>query len=248
MCRLASFFFKPDPDNLEILVSKLDSHSKTEKALSLNKNLWREGHYLPDGEIECRVLDEDKMTMEECNNIVKTRFPSFVDFWNWALKESGNDAVFDGDLDLSNLTEIPDGFELPKEIGGYLDLWNLESLPDGFKLPKEIGRWLDLRSLESLPDGFKMPKKIGGWLDLSNLKSIPDGFELPKKIGGSLNLSNLQSIPDGFEMPEEIGGYLDLCSLESLPDGFEMPEVKDSIYISDNLRNEYNLNNPQKMI
>ena len=89
MCRMASFFFLPKEDDFQIKVAVLDSHSGTEEKLKLNKNVWREGHYLPDGTIECRVLPEDSMTMEECNNIVKGRYGSFVQFFNWAVKECG---------------------------------------------------------------------------------------------------------------------------------------------------------------
>ena len=76
MCRMASFFHNPATG--EIKIYKLDSHSETEQALKLDLKIWREGHYLPTGEVECRiVVPEDRVTMNECNERLLSRFPTF---------------------------------------------------------------------------------------------------------------------------------------------------------------------------
>ena len=69
MCQFISFFHRPD--NGDIVVNDLSSHSNTESKLKLNLNLWREGHYLPDGNIKCRVSNDDKHNQSYCNNKLK---------------------------------------------------------------------------------------------------------------------------------------------------------------------------------
>ena len=78
MCQFISFFHRPD--NGDIGVYDVTSHGKTEEHLKLNKNLWREGHWLPGGELICRVLPEDKTTAEECADRMLNRFKKFDDF------------------------------------------------------------------------------------------------------------------------------------------------------------------------
>ena len=139
-------------------------------------------------------------------------------------------AYWGGDLDLSSLTSLPDGFA--PIVGGDLDLRSLTSLPDGFA--PSVGGYLvwghSLRcrmvsrllwavlciwgSLTSLPDGFA--PTVGGSLDLRSLTSLPDGFA--PTVGGYLDLRSLTSLPDGFA--PTVGGSLYLRSLTSLPDGF----------------------------
>ena len=60
MCEFISFFHRPD--NGDIAVSDLESHGNTEEKLGLNKKLWCEGHYLPDGKVVCRVNTDSKIT------------------------------------------------------------------------------------------------------------------------------------------------------------------------------------------
>jgi hypothetical protein len=55
-----------------------------------------------------------------------------------------------GDLYLSGLTSLPEGFT--PTVGGYLYLSGLTSLPEGFT--PTVGGDLDLRGLTSLPEGF----------------------------------------------------------------------------------------------
>ena len=60
MCRLISFLHRPD--NGDIAVYDLTSHSATQKKLNLSEPLWCEGHYLVNGEIVCRVMDKNRKT------------------------------------------------------------------------------------------------------------------------------------------------------------------------------------------
>ena len=144
----------------------ITSHGETEKELNLNVKLWHDGHYLPDGSVECRLPDDKKDISMEA--YVKERWPTFVEFYLWALAQHGQDKHYKGWLYLSSLTTIPDGFKLPDSIGGSLDLRSLTTIPDGFKLPDSIGGSLYLSSLTTIPDGFKLPDSIGGSLYLSD--------------------------------------------------------------------------------
>jgi hypothetical protein len=67
-----------------------------------------------------------------------------------------------GDLDLSSLTSIPEGFN--PTVGGDLYLSSLTSIPEGFN--PTVGGDLDLRSLTSIPEGFN--PTVGGDLDWKN--------------------------------------------------------------------------------
>ena len=98
----------------------ITSHGETEKELNLNVKLWHDGHYLPDGSVECRLPDDKKDISMEA--YVKERWPTFVEFYLWALAQHGQDKHYKGWLDLSSLTTIPDGFKLPDSIGGSLYL------------------------------------------------------------------------------------------------------------------------------
>jgi hypothetical protein len=164
MCRLASFFHLPATG--EVKVAVLDSHGDTEKQLNLDPKIWREGHYTPEGNIELRLTDEDRVDRTEYETAFHNRFPSFINFLNWAFKEIGD--KYGGWLNLSGLTSAKD-LVLPKEIGDSLYLNGLTSAKD-LVLPKEIGGWLYLNGLTSAKD-LVLPKEIGGWLNLSGLTS-----------------------------------------------------------------------------
>ena len=121
MCQFISFFHRPDTG--DIAVYDVTSHAKTEEHLSLNKNLWREGHWLPDGELVCRVLLEDKSTAEECADRMKDKYPAFIDFFEWIFDGTKKITASDPDItinlrgcDLSKLKTWPD------KIGGSLYL------------------------------------------------------------------------------------------------------------------------------
>ena len=81
MCKLIALFH--NPINGDIKVYDLQSHANTEKHLELNRAIWNEGHYLPDGEIELRLKDTDRITKQECEERFKQQFPTFISFFNW---------------------------------------------------------------------------------------------------------------------------------------------------------------------
>ena len=145
MCEFASFFHNPLTG--EIAVKDLDSHGNTEKKLNLDPKTWREGHYTPKEEITLRFTSEDRVDKTEYETAFKNRFPSFVSFFNWAIKEIGCSEKYGGSLNLNGLTSAKD-LVLPKTIGGSLDLSGLTSAKD-LVLPKTIGGSLDLRGLTS---------------------------------------------------------------------------------------------------
>lgn len=101
MCQMASFIFHPR--TLEVKTFDLTSHSETYDHFVLadtpGPDGWREGHYLQDGTIECRVLDVDRHSAAECCESVRKRWPTFVAFFNAHCPER-----VDGLLDLSELT------------------------------------------------------------------------------------------------------------------------------------------------
>ena len=113
MCKMASFWH--NPINGDISVYALCGHSETQQHLKLNEKVWREGHYTPSGEIECRVIDEDRTTMAECNERLRIKFPTFKSFLSWALAQSIGGSLYLSGCDLKGIT-------LPQSIGGYLDL------------------------------------------------------------------------------------------------------------------------------
>ena len=134
------------------------------------------------------------------------------------------DNEIEGNLNLSDLTSIPKGFN-PK-VDGALYLNSLTSIPEGFN-PKVDGS-LVLSGLTSIPEGFN--PKVGGSLGLNGLTSIPEGFN--PTVNGSLYLSSLTSIPKGFN--PKVGGYLYLVNWESNMTQEELkkrfPNVKGIIY------------------
>ena len=113
MCQFISFHH--NPLNGDIAVSDLNSHSNTEEKLKLNLNVWREGHYLPDGTIDLR-FDNDRVDKVEYELAFRNRFPRFVDFFTWALRETNQLDKFDGELHLDGLTTAK-GLVLPKTVG-----------------------------------------------------------------------------------------------------------------------------------
>ena len=154
MCRLASFLHNPVTG--DVFVRDINSHSETEKCAP--KGLWREGHYLPTGEVEARVAPEDHQTQAECTACVKDRWPRFVDFLGWCWTQPGvlDKGVFSGGLDLRRLTSAVD-LKLPTTVSGELDLRGLTSAV-GLKLPTTVSGWLDLRENVRSELGKREPK------------------------------------------------------------------------------------------
>ena len=189
MCQFISFFHNPATGRIKI--HDLMSHHETSKALKLDLDKWREGHYLKDGTIECRVVDTDKYDQDYCDERLRAKHPTFKDFLVWCLKQVGDN--YRGSLDLSHCdlkgVEIPDitgslnlsycnlkGVKIPENIGGSLDLshCNLK----GVKLPENIGGFLDLSHCNL--EGVKFPENIGGWLYLSYCDL--EGIEIPDHL------------------------------------------------------------------
>jgi len=146
MCQFISLFH--NITNGEVAVYDLNSHGNTEIKLNLNKNVWREGHYLPKGEFELRFNDEDRVDKVEYETAFKNRFPDLITFFNWAVEQDGVLKQLECDsLDLSSLTSLDPKVKLPTKISGYLDLSSLTSLDPKVKLPTKISGYLDLSSL-----------------------------------------------------------------------------------------------------
>ena len=225
MCRFASFKFKPAGHVAVRVAADLSSHRDIPGEDGARPNGWREGHYLPTGEIECRTLDVDRLTGGDCEEILRDRWPTFVDFFACALTTTKQAKMWPGCLDLSGLTSIPAGLKLPETVGGWLYLRGLTSIPAGLKLPETVGGWLALDGLTSIPAGLKLPETVGGGLYLSGLTSIPAGLKLPETVGGWLDLSGLTSIPAGLKLPETVGGWLALGGLRRIPAGLKLPET-----------------------
>ena len=158
MCRLASFFHNPSTG--DVVVGVLDHHQATVEKLNLDQKVWREGHYLPDGTIEARVQENDRLTMDECNERIRNRWPTFNAFLSWALREISKDGVYPSGLYLSGLTSAKD-LVLPKTVSGWLDLSGLTSAKD-LVLPKTVSGGLYLSGLTNAErESLKMPQNKG---------------------------------------------------------------------------------------
>ena len=156
MCRAFSFFYRPD--NGDIVVYDITSHSGTSDHLKLNLKLWREGHWIPQtDELECRTLTDDRTTSVECAERMRTRFASVWDFYAWAASQEviSSDNLDLRGCDLSKVKELT----FPESIGGWLDL-------SGCDLSK-VKAW---------------PKSIGGSLYLSGCDLSKVKVNIPKNI------------------------------------------------------------------
>ena len=115
---------------------------------------------------------------------------TFLKIYNITEQQFCGKTPINGDLDLSSLTSIPEGFN--PTVGGYLNLPSLKSIPEGFN--PTVGGYLDLYNLTSIPEGFN--PTVGGYLYLDSLKSIPEGFN--PTVGGSLYLRSLISFKSTY--------------------------------------------------
>ena len=177
MCRFISFWHNPNTGDIK--VSDLTSHSETAEALGLADKVWREGHYLPNGTVECRVLDTDRKTSKECEARLLSKWPTFIEFWEMCIEKGG---VVNRSLDLGGCTGLK---SLPKNltVKGSLGLrgcTGLKFLPENLK----VNGYLDLSGctgLKSLPKNLK----VNGYLDLSDcpaLKSLPENLNVNKSL------------------------------------------------------------------
>ena len=135
MCKLASYLWKKsEAMGVEIKIWDIVSHGNTQEHLKLTEKAgWYEGHYLPNGTIECRVLDG---VSQDASDEIKRRYPTFMDFLNWCFTQN-----VEGNLD----------------VGGFLDLGGCNLA--GIKLPESVGGDLDLRGCKNIPK--KLPTVKG---------------------------------------------------------------------------------------
>ena len=113
MCQFASFFFRCEP--WAVRVADLNSHGNTQEGLGLRDTPrpdgWREGHWLPAGELVCRVLEGDSLTAAEARNAMLAQWPTFVAFLMWAV---GQPEYVPNSLDLHGCDLK--GVTLPKNL------------------------------------------------------------------------------------------------------------------------------------
>ena len=153
MCQLASFFWKrTESEGTQVRVWNLTRHSETQKYLKLTERAgWYEGHYLPTGEIECRIPDGTDTIAEQD---IKDRWSDFYKFLNWALEQKlGRDLNLSG---CTGLTTLPTGLK----VGGYLSLFGctgLTTLPTDLK----VGGDLDISGCTGLRK-VVVPKGVKG--------------------------------------------------------------------------------------
>jgi hypothetical protein len=115
MCKFISFVFRPD--TMEVFFKNLEHHGETENALPKQaRKLFREGHYLQTGEVECRVQEEDRKSPAECRDEILARWPRFVDCLLYALKSTGQERVIGGSLDVRGCDLK--GVKLPEKGNG----------------------------------------------------------------------------------------------------------------------------------
>ncbi len=130
MCQFVSFFHNTNTGRIRVY--DLCGHSETSEALKLDLDVWREGHYLPDGTVECRVVDTDRKTSEECNERLLVKWPTFSDFLKMCLGVVGD--KYNGWLYLSGCDLK--GVKLPESISGWLYLSGCDL--KGVKLPEKF--------------------------------------------------------------------------------------------------------------
>lgn len=71
---------------------------------------------------------------------------------------------------------------MKEKIEGSLDLSSVTEIPEGFN--PTVGGWIFLNSVKEIPEGFN--PTVGGSLDLSSVTEIPEGFN--PTVGGNLYL------------------------------------------------------------
>ncbi len=88
MCRYISFFFNDSAKELpDVRVACLYSHGLTEIWLGLDPaGPYTEGHYLPNGEIECRLPDGTRSVRAE--DAIRAKWPTFKAFETWAWEQT----------------------------------------------------------------------------------------------------------------------------------------------------------------
>ncbi|MDR2869501.1 MAG: hypothetical protein LBV04_03540 [Deferribacteraceae bacterium] len=144
---------------------------------------------------------------------------------NLVLEQATGAIPIDGDLYLSRLRIIPDGFN--PIVGGSLHLDSVTELPKGFS--PIVGGSLYLPALEELPSNFA--PIVGGNLSLRGLKWIYNDFELV--VGNCLDLRGLASLDLYYEecFAPTVGGDLNLNGLKDIPYMGFRPYVDGNLYL-----------------
>ncbi|MCO4819825.1 MAG: hypothetical protein KC517_09385 [Bacteroidetes bacterium] len=136
--------------------------------MKLDLTKWREGHYLPDGTVECRVVVFDKYDKDFCAERLLIKYPSFEKFTEWVYRQ---------DITVKNLdvrgcdlkgVKFPEGVE--NLDVSFCDL-------KGVKFPEGVenlyARFCDLKGVK-FPEGVKTLNV--SWCDLKGVK-FPEGVE-----------------------------------------------------------------------
>ncbi len=161
-----------------------------------------------------------------------------------------NFLVWDGDLNLRIIKELPNDIYFPDGITGDLFLSNLTKLPKNIKFPLYIRGTLKLDDLKDLTELHELPQFIGEDLHLNELTELRENIKLTECIGGSLYLKKVKKISKKFKLPE-IGSplYIDkkgksnkkIISLKSIIDKLSVDQddidmgFPDYKYFPDNL-------------
>lgn len=137
MCQFASFFWSVHKESIRFW--DLISHSNTEEHLGLHDDDgWREGHYLPNGSVECRQLPEDMPNIgRAAAEVLKEKHPELESFLETAL---GKVAPMSEALALAYMGRLdPDSpdWELSDEYGGTVARF----VANRWRLPSGFSRW-----------------------------------------------------------------------------------------------------------
>ena len=133
----------------------------------------------------------------------------------------GNIRYHFGDLDLSDVSSLPEGVIFPEEISEDLRLDSLTKFPHKFTLPKVVLGELCLNSLVELPKDVVFPEVLIA-LSLDSLAELPNYVVFPEDV--NLSLNNLVKLPKNFIFPEGLGD-LSLNRLMELSKNVVFPKI-----------------------
>ena len=173
MCRMASFLYRATRTGVEVAVYDLTSHSKTQEHYpgKTEAKGWYEGHYTPDGELQCRTPTGRDAVSE---SLMRDKWPTFRVFYDAHVTGAVCSEACDArGCDLKGVT-------LPESIGDWLDVSGCDL--KGVTLPESIGGGLYVSGCDL--KGVTWPESIGGVLDVSgcdlNGVTLPEGVTIYK--------------------------------------------------------------------
>jgi hypothetical protein len=129
--------------------------------------------------------------------------------------------IIEGDLDISSVTELIEGFN--PTVGGCLWLNSVSKLVKGFN--PTVGGILILHSVTELIEGFN--PTVGGTLDIVSVTELIEGFN--PTVGGCLWMDSVTKLVEGFN--PTVGGSLSMNSLTELVEGFN-PTVGGCLWLN----------------